>query len=116
MPEHSYVHAERETFSYESWVREPRPTYGVNQPAPEICMRLGDNIRYLRILRRWSQEALGLEAGLNRTLIGAIERAEVNTSIGTVEKVAQAFGLSVTELLTAKPPTDFIGSRDTFDH
>lgn len=93
------------------WVREPVPTYGADHAAPETCKRLGDNIRYMRMLRRWSQEALGLEAGLHRTLIGAIERAEVNTSIGTAEKIAQAFGLSVAELLTASPPANFSAAR-----
>ena len=104
MPECTYVHADykRETFSFGYCVHEPGSTYGVDHPAPEICKRLGNNIRYLRALRRWSQGALGLEAGLNRTLIGAIERAEVNTSIGTVEKIAQALGVSVAELLSTK--------------
>ncbi len=100
---HAYANYKRESFSFEYGVCEPGSTYGVDHPAPEICQRLGDNIRYLRTLRRWSQEALGLEAGLNRTLIGAIERAEVNTSLGTVEKIAQALGISVADLLSTKP-------------
>jgi DNA-binding XRE family transcriptional regulator len=104
-----------DSIPFEHWVREPAPTYDAGHTAPETCKLLGNNIRYLRTLRRWSQEALGLEAGLHRTLIGAIERAEVNTSIGTAEKIAQAFGLSVAELLTVKPPADFLVSRDAFD-
>jgi len=97
---------------FEHWAREPVPTYDAGHRAPETCKLLGNNIRYMRMLRRWSQEALGLEAGLHRTLIGAIERAEVNTSIGTAEKIAQAFGLSVAELLTARPPANFSVARD----
>jgi ribosome-binding protein aMBF1 (putative translation factor) len=106
---YAYVDYSRETFSFEYYVREPGSTYGVDHPAPEICKRLGDDIRHLRTLRRWSREALGLEARLNRTLIGAIERAEVNTSIGTVEKIAQALGISVAELLSTKPIRYFDG-------
>ena len=45
-------------------------------------------------------------------MIEAIERAEVNTSIGTAEKIVQAFGLSVAELLTARPPAGFSAGRD----
>ena len=101
-----------EPLPFEYWAREPVPTYDAGHRAPETCRLLGDNIRYLRLLRRWSQEALGLEAGLHRTLIGAIERAEVNTSLGTAEKIAQAFGLSVAELLTARPPAGFSAGRD----
>jgi len=104
-----------DTTPFAHWFREPVPTYGAGHAAPDTCKRLGDNMRYMRMLRRWSQEALGLEAGLNRTMIGAIERAEVNTSIGTTEKIARAFGLSVAVLLEAKPPVDFIASRDAFD-
>ncbi len=101
-----------DTLPFEYWAREPVPTYDASHKAPETCRLLGDNIRYMRMLRRWSQEALGLEAGLHRTLIGTIERAEVNTSLGTAEKIAQAFGLSVAELLTARPPAGFRAGRD----
>ncbi len=97
---------------FEHWVHEPVPTYDADHRAPETCKLLGNNIRYMRMLRRWSQEALGLEAGLHRTLIGAIERAEVNTSIGTAEKIAQAFGLSVAALLTARPSANSSAARD----
>ena len=101
-----------EPLPFEYWAREPVPTYDAGHRVPETCRLLGDNIRYMRLLRRWSQEALGLEAGLHRTLIGAIERAEVNTSLGTAEKIAQAFGLSVAKLLAARPPTGFNTGHD----
>lgn len=84
------------------WLREPASVYGADHPIPEICRVLGKNIRRQRLRRRWSQEALGLVAGVNRTLIGAIERAEINTSIGTADKIARALGLSVADLLPAK--------------
>lgn len=61
MSEYRYVYPtrSRETFSSALWIGEPSPpTYGVDHPAPEICRRLGNNIRHLRTLRRWSQEAL----------------------------------------------------------
>jgi len=86
------------------WAFDPVVPYGANRPPPESCRKLGDNIRYLRSVRRWSQEALGLETGLNRTLVGAIERAEINTTLGTAEKIARAFGLSLSELLSLRIP------------
>ena len=114
MPEQAIFYSDSliDTLPFEYWAREPVPTYDAGHRAPETCRRLGDNIRYMRMLHRWSQEALGLEAGLHRTLIGAIERAEVNTSLGTAEKIARDFGLSVAELLTAKPPAGFSAGRD----
>ena len=106
MPEYRYVYplrSEEDSFSFELCVRQPRATYNVGQPAPEICRRLGRNIRHLRTLRRWSQEALALEAGLNRSMLGALNRAEVNTSIGTGEKIADALERAVAELWVDKP-------------
>jgi DNA-binding XRE family transcriptional regulator len=86
------------------WTFDPISSYGPDRTVPETCKQLGDNIRYLRTIRRWSQEALGLETGLNRTLVGAIERAEINTTLGTAEKIARAFGLTVAELLSMRRP------------
>ena len=117
MPTHAWLYAESfcSIIRSKHWIREPVPTYDAGHAAPEICRALAENIRYVRTLRRWSQEVLGLEAGLNRTLIGAIERAEINTSIGTAEKIARALGLSLAELLTTKPPTHLVLGRNTFD-
>ncbi len=117
MPAQALLYSEHSFYTapFEHWAREPVPTYDAGHTAPEVCKTLADNMRYLRTLRRWSQEALGLEANLNRTLIGAIERAEVNTSIGTAEKIACAFGLSLADLLATKPPTHFVSSRNAFD-
>ena len=59
---------------------------------------LGNQIRLARVMRRWSQEALALSAGLHRTHIGAIERGEVSPEIDTVEKIATALGLKLWQL------------------
>ena len=50
-------------------------------------------------LNGWSQEALGLAAGLARTCVGAVERMEVNISMDNAEKLARAFGLELVDLL-----------------
>ncbi|HFE38017.1 MAG TPA: XRE family transcriptional regulator [Gammaproteobacteria bacterium] len=47
---------------------------------------------------------MALNAGLDRTFVGAIERAERNITLASAEKVARAFGMSVADLLT---PCDF---------
>ena len=110
-----YADYSADAHSSDCWVCEPASTYDADHPIPEICKLLGNNIRYQRMLRRWSQEALGFAAGLNRTLVGAIERAEINTSIGTADKIARAFDLSVADLLRAKPPGPLRSLRSTFD-
>jgi DNA-binding XRE family transcriptional regulator len=92
---------------FEDWIHEPLSIYESGREIPESCKILAENMRYLRAVRRWSQEALGFEAGINRTVIGAIERVEINTTLGTAEKIARAFGLSLTELLSVTSPTRF---------
>lgn len=47
-----------------------------------------------------SQEKLGLEAGLHRTFVAHVERANRNISLDNIEKLAKALGVSTAELLT----------------
>jgi len=60
---------------------------------------LARNIRLCRLLRGLSQEQLAGRAGLDRSYVGAIERAERNPGIDTIAKLADALELSITELL-----------------
>lgn len=61
--------------------------------------QLGDRIRKLRKRQGISQEELGFRAGLHRTYIGAIERAEQNVSIDNIHKIAKALKVSPKDLL-----------------
>jgi len=69
---------------------------------------LGQKLRWLRFMRHWSQEELAHAAGLHRTYISAIERARCNVSLDNIEKLALAFGLTVSELfqMEASMPGD----------
>ena len=60
---------------------------------------LGLRVRQLREERHLSQEELAGLSNLHRTYIGQIERAEKNVSIQTIEKIAKAFGITLSELL-----------------
>lgn len=66
---------------------------------------LAQNLRVMRLLRGWSQEALAEAAGLDRSYVGDIERAERNVSLDCLERLARAFGVSVPELLHEPDPT-----------
>jgi len=82
-------------------VSEPaRPPY--KGTVSETAKRLASNVRLLRTVRGWSQETLALNAGLDRTFVGAVERAERNITLATAEKLAQAFGLTVADLLAVQ--------------
>ena len=80
------------------WIREPSPP-GYHVPIADAARLLAQNVRLERVIRGWSQETLAELAGLHRSFVGAIERCEHNTTLATVEKLANAFDLSVTELL-----------------
>lgn len=59
----------------------------------------GQNVRKLRVEQGLSQEQLADKAGLHRTYIGMIERAEKNITLCNMEKVAVALGVSVSSLI-----------------
>ena len=63
-------------------------------------IRLGKRIRKYRKRLKISQEELGFRAGLHRTYIGAIERAEQNVSIDNIHKIARALKVSPSELMS----------------
>ncbi len=64
-----------------------------------LRQRFADNLRKVRIEKGLSQEALADLAGLHRTYIGSVERGERNISIDNIERLAQALGCRVTDLL-----------------
>lgn len=65
----------------------------------EIANKLGRVIRLERERRRLSQEALSELAGMNRSFVGEIERGEATPTIGTLQKLADAMGIKLSELI-----------------
>lgn len=65
----------------------------------EILKEFGQRVRHERLKRGFSQEELAEKAGLHRTYIGMIERAEKNITLINIEKVANALEMSADELL-----------------
>ncbi|WP_162855023.1 helix-turn-helix transcriptional regulator [Stappia sp. BW2] len=61
---------------------------------------LAKNIRIRRTSLGISQEALADLAGLHRTYVGAVERAERNISIDNISKLAGALRTTAAELLS----------------
>lgn len=60
---------------------------------------LANNIRELRKQRGWSQDELADQAGVHRTYVGTVERCEQSITIDSLEKLANAFGVSPARLL-----------------
>lgn len=64
----------------------------------DILIEFGKRVREERLKQHLSQEQLAEKAGVHRTYIGMIERAEKNITLGNIHKIAQAFGVSVASL------------------
>ncbi|HEX3857179.1 MAG TPA: helix-turn-helix transcriptional regulator [Verrucomicrobiae bacterium] len=58
-----------------------------------------ENLRKARLAKGLSQEIFAELAGLHRTYVGSVERAERNVSIDNMERLAAAAGVSLTSLL-----------------
>jgi transcriptional regulator with XRE-family HTH domain len=69
-----------------------------------VAERLSASIALGRVVRRWrverglSQEELGYRVRLHRTFVGAMERGERNVTLGTVEKLLDGTGMTLSEL------------------
>lgn len=60
--------------------------------------QLGMRIKYLRKQRKWSQEDLAFEAGVNKNYISDLENGRRNPSLDILERIAVAFGISLADL------------------
>jgi transcriptional regulator with XRE-family HTH domain len=64
-----------------------------------ILQLFGQRVREERLKQGLSQEALAEKAGVHRTYIGMIERAEKNITLINIEKIAKALRVEIGTLL-----------------
>jgi transcriptional regulator with XRE-family HTH domain len=64
-----------------------------------ILIKFGNKVREERLKLGISQEVLADKAGVHRTYIGMIERAEKNITLLNIEKIAKALNISISELM-----------------
>ncbi|HVX01063.1 MAG TPA: helix-turn-helix transcriptional regulator [Candidatus Babeliaceae bacterium] len=60
--------------------------------------KLGKKVRELRKAKDWTQEKLEENSGLDRTYISDIERGMRNPSLKSLEKLAKALKIKVSDL------------------
>jgi len=64
----------------------------------KILIEFGKKVKLERENLGLSQEKLAEKAGVHRTYIGMIERAEKNISLLSIQKLSNALGISLREL------------------
>lgn len=64
-----------------------------------IKVKFGLRIKEIRLKNHISQEGLALKADIDRTYIQSIESGKRNVSLVTIEKLANAFDISIDNLL-----------------
>lgn len=64
----------------------------------KILEKFGLRVREERLKMGLSQESLAAKAGVHRTYIGMIERAEKNITLMNIERIAKALKISINNL------------------
>ena len=65
----------------------------------EVLIKFGKKVREERARLGLSQEELASRAGVHRTYIGMIERAEKNITLENIEKIATALKIPLDKLM-----------------
>ncbi|MFV5374270.1 helix-turn-helix domain-containing protein [Acinetobacter calcoaceticus] len=65
----------------------------------ELSKAIGQLIRNRRIQRGFTQEAIALQCGIDRSYMGRIERGEVNLTVEKLYEIASVLEISAKELL-----------------
>lgn len=68
----------------------------------ERLLQLGQKIRYERLKNRLSQEELEEKSGVSRRTISEIERGNADIRYTNLYQIADAVGLTISELLNFK--------------
>jgi transcriptional regulator with XRE-family HTH domain len=76
----------------------------VDAVSSHLCRRL----RHLRAQRHWSLDALSKASGVSRSMLSQIERNRANPTLAVTLRIAQAFGVSLGELVEAPHATSAV--------
>lgn len=66
----------------------------------DIRKTMGANLRRIRLQAKLSQEELADRAGIDRTYMSGLERGLRNPSLLVMDRIAQALGASIADLVT----------------
>ena len=67
--------------------------------ANDIKRQFGERVRKLRKKRNWKLVELSVETGLGRVFLSNLENGKHEPKLGTIKKLANAFGLTISQLM-----------------
>jgi transcriptional regulator with XRE-family HTH domain len=67
--------------------------------ATDICEAVGERIRKMRRAKGWRQIDLAEHSGVHEVHISDLERGTREAGLRTISKIANALGVSISELL-----------------
>jgi transcriptional regulator with XRE-family HTH domain len=89
------------------------------ETADTATVRLCRRVRQLRQARRWTLEQLAGASGVSRSMLSQIERQQVNPTFHVAYRIAQAFGMSLGQLVgedDSAPSIEVIRAHDEHYH
>ncbi|HEX2972626.1 MAG TPA: XRE family transcriptional regulator, partial [Tepidisphaeraceae bacterium] len=78
---------------------KPAATPAAVTPEDSIGHVLCNRVRELRKKKQWTLEELSAACGVSRSMLSQIERHEANPTLAVTYRIAQAFGMSMGDLL-----------------
>ncbi len=84
--------------------------------AEAINRHLGGRVKEMRNQRGWSLEALAAASGVSRSMLSQIEREQANPTLAVTLRIAQAFGMTLGDLLEMPGATSTVHVIRASDH
>jgi transcriptional regulator with XRE-family HTH domain len=71
----------------------------MGRPEGSLSAALARNVHALRSERGWSLDVLAQRSGVSKGMLVQIEKGSSNPSIGTLNRISEAFGVTVVQLI-----------------
>src|SRR5215207_5707957 len=86
------------------------------QTSDSINRHLGARVKDLRKARGWSLDALANASGVSRSMLSQIEREQANPTLAVTLRIAQAFGMTLGDLLEVPGVSSAVNVIRANDH
>ena len=70
-------------------------------------MKVNEKIKFIRLIKKWSQEEMAHQLDISPSTYGSIERGETKLSLARLEEIAKVFEIDLAELLNANEKNIF---------